>query len=124
MKLVGGDNGYYEKERVVENLIIAPAERSIVDISALKEGTYPILHTGNGKPLSLGTITVSGSVMDSSNVKRFAELASHDILGDLSGTLDSFLTKAPDKSLTLAMTMNGMEGMNTMHMMGNTNMMD
>jgi hypothetical protein len=34
MKLVGGDIGKYEREEIIENLVIAPAERYIIDVYA------------------------------------------------------------------------------------------
>lgn len=46
MKLVGGDIGYYQRETIVDSLIIAPAERYIVDISASKSGSYILTHLG------------------------------------------------------------------------------
>ena len=32
MKLVGGDSGHYEHEELVEEVLLAPSERVVVDV--------------------------------------------------------------------------------------------
>ncbi|MDD2693451.1 MAG: multicopper oxidase family protein [Candidatus Gracilibacteria bacterium] len=115
MKLVGGDNGYYEQETWVDHIIISPAERYIIDIMPTKSGSYPISSIGGGKNISLGTLSVTENSQISGYKKDFETLNSHDILGGL-GSIESYFTKAPDKSLTIGMTMKGMENMGNMHM--------
>lgn len=46
MKLVGGDVGYYENEKFVDHLVIAPAERYIVDIMSEKSGNFSVQSIG------------------------------------------------------------------------------
>ena len=116
MKLVGSDNGYYQKETFVDHIIISPAERYIVDIMPTKSGNYPIESIGGGKIISLGTLSVTEDSQISWYKKDFETLNSHDILGGLAGTLESYSAKAPDKSITIGMTMKWMENMGNMHM--------
>ena len=44
MKVVGGDNGFYEKEFLADELIISPAERLIVDVKFLNPGVASLSH--------------------------------------------------------------------------------
>ncbi|MBI5794614.1 multicopper oxidase domain-containing protein, partial [Candidatus Uhrbacteria bacterium] len=42
MKLVGGDNGRYEKEQFVGSVTLSPSERAIVDVLFEKSGTFSV----------------------------------------------------------------------------------
>jgi len=42
MKLVGGDIGKYEKETFVDSVIIAPAERYIVEVYFPESGEFEL----------------------------------------------------------------------------------
>lgn len=111
MKLVGGDDSYYQNETFIDHLIIAPAERYIVDIMSEKSGEFPIQSIGGGKVISFGALTVSPNITPSVYKKDFETLKTHDILGTLKNTLASYQSQVPDKSLKLTMTMEGMGGM-------------
>lgn len=116
MKLVWGDNGYYEKETFIESFIIAPAERYMVDVYAEKTWVYNINHIGSValKPAILGTIKVSKNPKRKDTSKNnFLTLNTHSILGNISN-IDSYFTKKADKSLILQMSMKGMEWMGNM----------
>lgn len=111
MKLVGGDNSYYQNETFVDHLVITPAERYIVDIMSEKSGEFPIQSIGGGKIIPLGILTVTPTTTTSIYKKDFETLKTHDILGTLRDTLISYQSKTPDKSLILTMTIEGMGGM-------------
>lgn len=114
MKLVGGDNSYYQNETFVDHLIIAPAERYVVDIMSDTTGNFPIESIGGGKVIPLGTLAVTPNTTPSIYKKDFETLKTHDILGTLKNTLSSYQSKTPDKSLKITMTMEGMSGMDGM----------
>lgn len=44
IKLVGSDLGNYEREMMVESVVIAPAERYVVDVHFAEPGRYPLLN--------------------------------------------------------------------------------
>ena len=44
MKLVGADSGHYEREEFVEQLLIAPSERLIVDVHFAEPGAFALEH--------------------------------------------------------------------------------
>lgn len=113
MKLISGDNSVYQKQSFVESLIIAPAERYTIQIYAEKSGMYEIQHTGSGKPITLGDITISPNQGANDAVKKeFQTLKTNDILGKIN--ISDYLKKKADKSLSFEMTMNGMERMSGM----------
>ncbi len=114
IKRIWGDNGYYQKEEFIDSLIIAPAERYIVDIYAEKAWTYTINHTGVGKPVSLGMIQVNENSGTKDIYKTdFLNLGTRSILENIPN-LESYFTKKADKSITLQMSMKGMEWMGNM----------
>ncbi len=60
MKLIGGDNGRYEKETFVEGVVLAPSERAVIDVYFEKAGTYALEHKTPKKAYALGSVTISG----------------------------------------------------------------
>jgi len=61
IKRVGGDMSRYLYESWVDDVIIAPAERYIVDVAFDEARPYRILHGGEGSANVLGTIDVAPS---------------------------------------------------------------
>jgi len=59
MKLIGSDGGLYEKEEMIDELIISPSERYVVDVLFEASGKQRILNRGLGEPRELGTVTVA-----------------------------------------------------------------
>jgi FtsP/CotA-like multicopper oxidase with cupredoxin domain len=59
MKLIGGDAGRYEHEQWVDDVVVAPSERSIVDVLLEDAGTFTLLHRTPGREYPLATITVA-----------------------------------------------------------------
>src|SRR3989338_1761355 len=53
MKLVGGDAGRKEKEEFAENIVLAPSERSVVEVLFDKAGTYTLEHRSPEKSFTL-----------------------------------------------------------------------
>ncbi len=61
LKLVGNDSGRYEKESLVDSVMIASAERQIIEVLFDNPGAFTILHTTPEKNYILGTINVKAS---------------------------------------------------------------
>jgi len=107
MKLVGGDNGRYEKEQFVDSVTLSPSERAIVDVLFDKPGTYEIEHRNPDASYLLGTVTVGAEAISPSYAGEFNTLTAH---GDVTKDIDVFRSsfdKAPDHTLILDMTMMG-----------------
>ena len=74
MKLVGADSGHYEREELVEQILIAPSERIVVDVLFEDPGTPTLEHQTPERTYRLATIAVSGEAVESpltDNFERF-----------------------------------------------------
>jgi FtsP/CotA-like multicopper oxidase with cupredoxin domain len=118
MKIVGSDIGRFEHEEWTETVVLAPAERYIVDVLFDAPGNVPILnsvqsidHTrGTFFPETdtLGTITVSNDPAVPDYRARFATLRNHeDVVRDVARYRPHF-ARAPDLTLTLSMKDKGL----------------
>lgn len=106
MKLVGADGGQYEKETLVDEVLLAPGERRVVDVLFDKAGEYAIQHKTPDKEYALGKVFVSAETMNPSYVENFSNLRTNTaVAAELEGLLDEYLSKTPDKSLTLSLDM-------------------
>ncbi len=120
MKLVGSDNGKYEREEWVDAVIIGPSERQIVEIWFDQDGEYKIENQTPEKKYTLGTIAVLQVPVATSYL--MVPRTNQDVI-DAINPLRPLFTKAPDKDikLTLQMGASSAQGNNSMggHMMGN-----
>jgi FtsP/CotA-like multicopper oxidase with cupredoxin domain len=62
MKLVGGDSGRYERETFVEEVLLAPSERAIVDVRFDRAGDAQIEHRTPDHTYDLGSFRVTALV--------------------------------------------------------------
>ncbi len=126
MKLVGADVGRYEKETFVDQVMVAPGERRVVDVFFEKAGEYAMKHQTPEKEYALGRVSVSSEVATPAYSKEFATLRTNtEVVNELEGLMNTYLSKAPDKSLNLSLDMNSemRKGMPMgMHSMGSGGM--
>ena len=121
MKQVGGDNGKVTQEEFIDSVMLAPSERSIVDVYFSKPGKYQILHTTPDHSYTLGTITVSDDQLANSYQTEFSTLRTNpDVTANIKNLTD-YYDKPIDKRLKIESDIAGMSGEN--HMMGNGQMM-
>lgn len=125
MRLVGADNGKYEREEWVDSVTIGPSERAIVEIWFDKDGKYQIANQTPEKTYTLGTIAVQQNPVTTSYL--LAPRINQDYINSLNPLRPTF-AKAPDKKLELTLDMMGSESSTTNessggHMMGNGQMM-
>ena len=59
MKLVGGDSGRFEREELVDSVILAPSERIVIDALFEKPGKLTLEHQTPGRTYTLATIDVA-----------------------------------------------------------------
>lgn len=99
MKLVGGDSGRYERETFVDEVLLAPSERAIVDIRFERAGEARIEHRTPGRAYHLGSfrVTVPATAFD--------ELRLDPDLTALRVTLGRDREREPDKVLAFVATM-------------------
>ena len=99
MKLVGSDSGRYEHETFVEEVLLAPSERAIVDVRFDTPGATPIEHRTPGRTYTLGTVDVSDTVSTSSSASAFEQLRTSEELTSWRARLDDHIARRPDKTL-------------------------
>ncbi len=123
MKLVGGDNGKYEREEWVDSVVIGPSERQVIEIWFDKAGDYPIVNKTPKKVYTLGRITVASAPVTTSYL--LVPRVNQDIINSLV-SLRPLFGKTADKKLDLTLEM-GLEkstSNHSNHMMGNGMMME
>jgi len=102
LKLIGSDIGRYERESLVDSVIIASAERQIIEVLFDSPGAFTILHTTPEKNYILGTINVN-AISNSSNEFSFYNLKENqDVVAQFEPFKKYFL-KPPDLEIQLTL---------------------
>jgi FtsP/CotA-like multicopper oxidase with cupredoxin domain len=118
LKLVGADLGKYEREVMVPNVVVAPAQRYIVEARFDTAGTFAITNRVQGLnnflgvfvPIvdTLGKITVAPTPSSHDYRKQFATLReNHDVTADIE-QYRRYFDKPPDKELLLTVNIQGL----------------
>ncbi len=113
MKVVASDGGKFERERWAASVVIAPAERYVIDVLFDRAGA--VAFTNHVQALdhmygvystevdTLGTVRVAASAASSDASARFARLrANRDVTAELA-TYRRLAARAPDRTLVLAL---------------------
>jgi len=108
LKLVGSDNGKYEKEELHDSIIITPSERYIVEAIFDKSGNYQISNVTPTKITKLGNITVSNVQTVKSYDKEFKILRSNEDVTEQMKIVRQHMGVNPDKTLSLFISMESM----------------
>ena len=99
MKLVGGDSGHTEHEQFVEEVILAPSERVVVDVLFDRAGALTLEHRTPDRVYLLSTISVSEEQARPSLADEFANLrTSADMVAERE-RIAPHLEREPDKRL-------------------------
>jgi FtsP/CotA-like multicopper oxidase with cupredoxin domain len=99
MKLVGGDSGHYEREEIVDQLLIAPSERVVVDVLIDEPGELALEHRTPEKTYRLASITVADEQPEQSFADGFKQLRASRDLAELREEIRPHLEAPPDKTL-------------------------
>jgi FtsP/CotA-like multicopper oxidase with cupredoxin domain len=105
MKLVGGDSGRYEREELVEEVLLAPSERAVVDVLVGDPGLLTLEHRTPDRTYPLTRITVTEERAEPSFANEFETLRSDPELVSERQLLGSYLIAQPDKTLALVAEM-------------------
>ena len=104
MKLVGGDSGRYEREAFVDEVMLAPSERAVLDVKFDSPGEVRLEHRTPDQVYDLGAFSVVGNATASAGasfdvLRVDPQLTSeHESIGD-------DLERSPDKVLAFVATM-------------------
>jgi FtsP/CotA-like multicopper oxidase with cupredoxin domain len=105
MKLVGGDSGHYEHEGFVEEVLLSPSERFVVDVLFEQPGEHLLEHRTPARSYRLASITVEDEPAEPPLAEQFAVLrTNHDMTAERERTA-RLLDAAPDKTLAFVAEM-------------------
>ncbi len=104
MKLVGADSGRYANEKFIDDMLVSPAERVIVDVY-FENVSAALSHKTPAKTYDLAHFTVAGNEAKPSYKKEFNALRTNDI-GISAEALKKYLIAPPDKRIKLSLTVN------------------
>ena len=105
MKLVGGDSGRVEHEELVDQVLVAPSERAVVDVLVDRPGELVLEHRTPQRAYRLATITVGEAVGRSAAAGEFEVLRGAPELAAERQQLEAWLAAEPDKTLALVAQM-------------------
>jgi FtsP/CotA-like multicopper oxidase with cupredoxin domain len=105
MKLVGGDSGRVEREELVEEVLLAPSERAVVDVLVERPGQLTLEHRTPDRAYRLAAVTVTGERVAPSLAREFEVLRSAPELVAERQQLAGWLAAPPDKILALVAEM-------------------
>jgi FtsP/CotA-like multicopper oxidase with cupredoxin domain len=108
LKLVGGDNGRLEREEFVEEVLIAPSERAVVDAYVERPGRLMLEHRTPDTTYRLVTVEVLEQPIDRSPAAAFATLRTNPEFREERAALPRELEREPDKTVALVGVMPGM----------------
>ena len=74
MKLVGGDASHVEHERLVEDVILAPSERVVVDVLFERKGQLQLEHRTPERTYPLASVTVGEERAEPAPAEQFEAL--------------------------------------------------
>jgi FtsP/CotA-like multicopper oxidase with cupredoxin domain len=102
MKLVGGDSGRVEREELVEDVILAPSERVVVDVLFDAEREAALEHRTPEQTYRLATVSVSEDKAEPMDFDALRENA--DLLAERD-RIAPYLEAEPDKTLSFVAEM-------------------
>jgi FtsP/CotA-like multicopper oxidase with cupredoxin domain len=105
MKLVGGDSGRVEHEQFVEDVVVAPSERAVVDVRFEQPGELVLEHRTPDKTYRLGTVTVADEGAMPDLAEPFELLRRDPELTAERERLAPWLAAEPDKTLAFVAEM-------------------
>jgi len=112
MKLVGADSGHYEKEELVDEVLLAPSERAVVDVLFEEPGELAIEHRTPEASYRLAAIEVIDEPAEPDLSDQFTNLRTHSDMEAARERVMALLDAPPDKTLSFVAEMDevGPEG--------------
>jgi len=99
MKLVGGDSGRVEREEFVDDVILGPSERVVVDVLFDRAGESVIEHRTPAKTYELARVTVADEAAEPSLGTDFSELRTNEEMSAERERIRPHLEAEPDKAI-------------------------
>jgi FtsP/CotA-like multicopper oxidase with cupredoxin domain len=105
MKLVGADAGHYEHEELVDEVLLAPSERVVVDVLFPEAGEFELEHRTPERTYRLASITISDESPERSYADEFARPRTNRDTAELRERIEPFLNAPPGKTLSFVAEM-------------------
>jgi FtsP/CotA-like multicopper oxidase with cupredoxin domain len=105
MKLVGGDGGRVEHEELIDQVLLSPSERAVVDVLVEHPGELSLQHHTPDRTYQLARLHVQDEPVRRSSAVTFFELRTAPELESERQQLDLWLAAPPDKTLALVAQM-------------------
>jgi FtsP/CotA-like multicopper oxidase with cupredoxin domain len=102
LKLIGSDIGRYERESLVDSVMMASAERQIIEVLFDSPGAFTILHITPEKNYVLGTINVK-AISNSSDESSFYNLKENQDVVAQFEPFRKYFMKTPDLEIQLTL---------------------
>jgi FtsP/CotA-like multicopper oxidase with cupredoxin domain len=99
IKLVGGDSGHVEHEEFVDDIVLAPSERVVVDVLFDKPGDLTLEHRTPERVYPLAAIHVSDERIERSYAEQFEVLRTNADMVAERERIPPYLEAQPDKTL-------------------------
>lgn len=107
MKLVWGDLGAYEKESSIESLLIAPAERYVVELFAQEAWSFDLIFKNPAFTQSIASVRVWENDEISDAGKKFSTYRKVQTVAKDINQYREYFDNPVDRTLRLDMTLNG-----------------
>src|ERR671916_1521529 len=104
MKLVGGDSGRYEREVFVDEVLLAPSERAVVDVLFDTPGEVRLEHRTPDHTYDLGSFSVAGNA-SGNTAGSFEVLRTDPELTTERVLMEHDIEREPDKVLSIVAAM-------------------
>jgi FtsP/CotA-like multicopper oxidase with cupredoxin domain len=111
MKLLGSDSGRYELETFVEEVLLSPSERAVVDVLFDTPGDVRLEHRTPDHVYELGSFSVAGKAAGDA-AASFERLRSDPELTAERQSISHDIGRAPDKTLAVVASMPLLYGAN------------
>ncbi|SFU00939.1 Multicopper oxidase [Geodermatophilus amargosae] len=105
MKLVGGDSGRMEHEEFVDDVVLGPSERAVVDVLFDRAGAFVLEHRTPDRSYRLAAFTVTGEVAEPPLAPQFEVLRTAPELAAERERLQAWVDAPPDKVLAIVAEM-------------------
>src|SRR5829696_3896203 len=104
MKLIGGDSGRYEHEGFVEEILLAPSERAVVDVLFDTPGEVRLEHRTPDHTYDLGSFSVAGNA-SGNTAGAFEVLRTDPELTTERVLIEHDIEREPDQVLSIVASM-------------------
>jgi len=99
VKLVGGDSGHVEHEQFVEDVVLAPSERVVIDVLFNQLGELTMEHRTPERTYRLASIRVGEEQPERALIEQFGKLRTNRDMAAERERIAAYLDAEPDKTL-------------------------